>query len=127
MAARLWWMLRWLGHEAVAVLDGGWKAWLDAQLPVDREVITGDRELPGAAAEPLVLGSSLVEIVSADRIMQNLNAQPAEFVVLDARAAARYRGEVEPMDPVAGHIPGALNHRHTTNLDERGRFKSPDA
>lgn len=127
MAARLWWMVRWLGHEAVAVLDGGWNAWCEAGLPVEDQPFTGKRVLPGAVAEPLALGASLVDTVSADQIVHNLHVSQPGFVVLDARARARYRGEIEPLDPVAGHIPGALNHPSTENLDAHGRFKSPDA
>lgn len=124
MAARLWWMLRWLGHEAVAVLDGGWQAWQAADLPIDHQPVTGTRRLPGAAENPLPLAESQVGMVTADQVLANISAP--EFVVLDARAAARYRGEVEPLDPVAGHIPGALNYPHLDNLDDDGRFKSTD-
>lgn len=124
MAARLWWMLRWLGHEAVAVLDGGWQAWAAAGLAVDDQPVAGARRWPGASANPLPLAESRVGMVTADQVLANIAAP--EFVVLDARAAARYRGEVEPMDPVAGHIPGALNHPHLDNLEADGRFKSPD-
>lgn len=97
-AAHLWWTLRWLGHERVAVLDGGWQAWTAAGLPVSTE--PGVAARPGQPVEP---GASLAATVDAATVLANI-AQPA-FTVIDARAASRYRGEVEPMDPVAGHIP----------------------
>ena len=121
MAARLWWMLRWLGHARVAVLDGGWQAWLAAGLEVDDTPLGEERALPGAVSPPLALGTPLVGMVSTADVLANLDA--ARFVVVDARASARYRGETEPLDPVAGHIPGALNRPHTGNLDADGRFK----
>ncbi|MBO9355325.1 sulfurtransferase [Bordetella petrii] len=118
-AAHLWWMLRWLGHERVAVLDGGWQAWTAAGLPVDTAPAGADE-----AAEAAPGGPALVETVDAQAVLANLS-QPA-FTVLDARAANRYRGEVEPMDPVAGHIPGALNRPNGENLQADGRFKQPE-
>ena len=125
MAARLWWMMRWLGHARVAVLDGGWQAWRSAGLPVEDVALTQVREFPGESSRPLPLGDSLVGAVDADALVTNVAT--AEWLVLDARAKARYLGEIEPMDPVAGHIPGALNRPHTTNLDAGGRFKTADA
>ena len=117
-AAHLWWTLRWLGHERVAVLDGGWQAWTAAGLPVSTE--------PGVAARRVSPSSraSLAATVDAATVLANI-AQPA-FTVIDARAANRYRGEVEPMDPVAGHIPGALNRPNGENLRTDGRFKAPE-
>lgn len=117
-AAHLWWMLRWLGHEGVAVLDGGWQAWVAAGLPISTEPAA-----PGKPAVTVPLPAPLVETVDAQAVLANLS-QPA-FTVLDARAANRYRGEVEPMDPVAGHIPGALNRPNAENLQADGRFKPP--
>ena len=116
-AAHLWWMLRWLGHERVAVLDGGWQAWTAAGLPV------GTDAPPAVPAGQAAAGVPLVETVDAEAVLANLS-RPA-FTVLDARAANRYRGEVEPMDPVAGHIPGALNRPNGENLRPDGQFKSP--
>ncbi len=124
MAARLWWMMRWLGHSRVAVLDGGWQAWRAARLPVENVAIGDIRELPGLASRPLPLGESQVGAVNADEIVAHLDAD--DMLVVDARAQARYLGEIEPQDPVAGHIPGARNRPHTTNLDGAGRFKSAD-
>lgn len=120
-ASHLWWMLRWLGHPHVAILDGGWQAWREA----GGEVETGRRQ-PSVSEAQAVQSLNLprqaaMPTVQADQVLANI-AQPV-FTVIDARAPERYRGEVEPMDPVAGHIPGALNRSHTNNLDARGRFK----
>lgn len=118
-AAHLWWMLRWMGHDRVVVLDGGWQAWQEAGQPE----ATG----PQAAVAPqqgVTPAPSLAPTVDADAVLTNIDA-PA-FTVIDARAANRYRGEVEPMDPVAGHIPGALNRPNGENLAADGRFKPAD-
>lgn len=117
-AAHLWWLLRWIGHDQVAVLDGGWQAWTAAGLPVESG--------PSAAVKVDVAGTpraSLVESVDADAVLANLRSP--SFTVVDARAAPRYRGEVEPIDPEAGRIPDALNRPYTDNLEADGRFKSP--
>ncbi|MEE9938704.1 MAG: sulfurtransferase [Achromobacter xylosoxidans] len=115
-AAHLWWMLRWLGHDRVAVLDGGWQAWQAAGLPTSTEAAA-----PVQAGAPVTPAASLVGSVDAQAVLDNI-ARPG-FTVIDARAANRYRGEVEPMDPVAGHIPGALNRPNGQNLQADGRFK----
>ncbi len=115
---RLWWMLKWLGHEAVAVLDGGLQAWKDAGGDTDSGLFT-----PPSPAQ-FQLQAPLRQLVLTDTVVAHLG-QPAQTVV-DARAGARYRGEVEPLDPVAGHIPGALNRPFTENFTEDGRFKSPE-
>ncbi|WP_295518875.1 sulfurtransferase [Limnohabitans sp. Rim8] len=114
---RLWWMLKWLGHEAVAVLDGGLQAWKDAGGSTD----SGPFTRPEPAQ--FELKAPLRQLVLTKMVAAHLG-QPAQTVV-DARAGARYRGEVEPLDPVAGHIPGALNRPFTDNFTEDGRFKSP--
>ncbi|OWT70178.1 MULTISPECIES: sulfurtransferase [unclassified Achromobacter] len=126
-AAHLWWMLRWLGHDRVAVLDGGWQAWSAAGLAVESgagpqraDIGQGTGKEAGGNLTPR---QALTEPVDAATVLANI-AQPS-FTVLDARAAARYRGEMEPIDPVAGHIPGALNRPNTDNLAADGRFKSP--
>jgi thiosulfate/3-mercaptopyruvate sulfurtransferase len=113
-AARLWWLLRWVGHPAAAVLDGGLVAWQAAGLSM---VTQAERRTPGAISEQ----SSLVSTVSADEVLANLDT-PARTVV-DARAADRYRGENETIDPVGGHIPGARNRFFKDNLTADGRFK----
>ena len=115
---RLWWMLKWLGHEAVAVLDGGLQAWKDAGGGLDSGPVA-----PTAPAR-FALKTPLRQLVLTDAVSAALG-QPTQTVV-DARAGARYRGEVEPLDPVAGHIPGALNRPFTENFTEDGRFKSPE-
>lgn len=116
-AARLWWMLRWIGHTRAAVLDGGWQAWCAAGLPV-----TTESPVPTATTYPLRHQPHLA--VDSGFVAAHL-ADPGVTIV-DARAADRFRGENETLDPVAGHIPGAVNRFFKTNLDESGRFKSPD-
>jgi thiosulfate/3-mercaptopyruvate sulfurtransferase len=115
-AARLWWMLRWLGHDAVAVLDGGWDAWRKAGLPTAGAV-------PNARPARFVRGASLVLAVTASEIANGLAT--GQRRLLDARNPDRFRGENETLDPVAGHIPGAVNRFFKLNLDADGRFKPP--
>ncbi|HEY2188377.1 MAG TPA: sulfurtransferase [Caldimonas sp.] len=112
-AARLWWMLRWLGHDAVAVLDGGLQAWRDA----GGELTGADALAPGGPRYPE--RPSLAPTVDAAGVA----ARPPLRMLLDARSAERFRGEAEPIDPVAGHIPGAFQRFHKSNLDADGRFK----
>ena len=115
-AGRLWWMLKWMGHDAVAVLDGGLQAW-QAQ---GGAVAQGSE--PAHFQSHFRLGEPLRRLASAEGVLAQLQ-QPAQTVV-DARAAPRYRGEVEPLDPVAGHIPGALNRPYMDNFTAEGHFKS---
>jgi len=115
---RLWWMLKWLGHDAVAVLDGGLQAWKTA----GGAVATGPAS--PAAAAVFEVRPALRELVFTDQVVADLG-RPAQTVV-DARGAPRYRGEVEPLDPIAGHIPGALNRPFTDNFTPEGLFKSAD-
>lgn len=119
-AAHLWWMLRWLGHERVAVLDGGLQAWSAAGGPLAQGPEAG--LLRDGAAYPA--RASLVATVDAAELLSRLPhlAQAGGPVLVDARAPERYRGEVEPLDRVAGHIPGARNRFFKLNLDERGAF-----
>lgn len=112
-AARAWWLLRWLGHEAVAVLDGGAAAWASAGGTLTREPATPQPQPP---YPPRPLGMPTVD---AAELLARLGSRP----VLDARAAERYRGEVEPLDPVAGHIPGAMNRFFKDNLQPDGRLQ----
>ncbi len=113
---RLWWMLKWVGHEAVAVLDGGWQAWLEA----------GGASAAGLEATPtaqnFVLRPPRATLADTAAVVARLGQ--VEQTVLDARAPARYRGETEPLDPVAGHIPGALNRPFASNFDACGKFKT---
>lgn len=115
-AARLWWMLRWVGHEAAAVLDGGLQAWQALGLPLSTAVETR----PRGNVEP---HAPLVRTVDVKDVLANLQT-PARTVV-DARAPDRFRGENETIDPVGGHIPGAKNRFFKDNLDAAGRFKPP--
>ncbi|NIC41784.1 sulfurtransferase [Aquabacterium sp. A08] len=114
--ARLWWMLKWCGHEAVAVLDGGLPAWQAAGGAVETGTPT---HLP--AEGTFALRPSAAPMRGAAEVLQQLG-HPTQ-TVLDARAAPRFRGEVEPLDPVAGHLPGALNRPFTDNFLPDGRFK----
>ena len=117
-AARLWWLCRWVGHEAVAVLDGGLDAWLRQGMPLSTEVpALSPVEHDGAADDGLVVDASFVEA----------NLHKREARLLDARAANRYAGRDETLDPVGGHIPGALNRPYADNLSAGGYFKSVDA
>jgi thiosulfate/3-mercaptopyruvate sulfurtransferase len=122
-AAHLWWMLRWLGHEAVSVLDGGWAAWV----AIGAEVESGTRmpRLSEAQAiqSQVLSGKPSMPVVDARGVLANLDDH--RLTVLDARAPERFSGSVEPMDPVAGHIPGALNRPFRLNVEPDGRFKSP--
>lgn len=113
-AARLWWLLRWIGHPAVAVLDGGLVAWQSAGLPM---VTQAGRRTPGTISER----AALVSTVSVDEVLANLSSH--DRTVVDARAADRFRGENETIDPVGGHIPGAKNRFFKDNLTTDGRFK----
>lgn len=114
---RLWWMLKWAGHDAAAVLDGGLQAWQAAGGEVT------DRAEAAHFQSNFELGEPLRRLVSGDEVAAALPG--GRQTLVDARAPARYRGEVEPLDPVAGHIPGALNRPFARNLDAQGRFKSP--
>ena len=112
---RLWWMLRWAGHDAVAVLDGGLQAWQTA----GQAVRSGEEA--AHFQSNFELGQPLETLKTVDQVESDLG-QPTQTLI-DARAPARYRGEVEPMDPVAGHIPGALNRPFASNIAADGRFK----
>jgi len=114
-AGRLWWMLKWCGHDAVAVLDGGLQAWT----AVGKAVTHGPADSP--APRLFELRPSAAALTDTATVHSRLG-QPGQ-TVLDARAAARYRGEVEPLDPIAGHIPGALNRPFSANLGADGLFK----
>ncbi|MDO9403884.1 MAG: sulfurtransferase [Polaromonas sp.] len=114
---RLWWMLKWAGHENVAVLDGGLQAWQAAG-----GAVRGGEEASHFQSN-FELGTELVKLVSVDTVAAQLG-QPGQTLI-DARGAPRFRGEVEPIDPVAGHIPGALNRPFPQNMGADGKFKSP--
>lgn len=114
---RLWWMLKWAGHRHVAVLDGGLQAWTASGGG------TKAGEEPAHFQSNFELGTELVSLVSADTVQARLD-QPSQTLI-DARATARYKGDIEPLDPVAGHIPGALNRPFSQNLQADGKFKPP--
>ncbi|MES2537194.1 MAG: sulfurtransferase [Pseudomonadota bacterium] len=115
-AARLWWMLRWIGHEAVAVLDGGLPAWRAEGGPLVSE--------PAARARGNIIERApVVSTVSAGELLADLSQPQPARIVIDARANDRFRGENETLDPVGGHIPGAKNRFFKDNLQSDGRFK----
>jgi thiosulfate/3-mercaptopyruvate sulfurtransferase len=116
-ASRLWWLLRWLGHDAAAVLDGGFAKWIAEKRPT----ATGDetrapRDFSGSPRPDMTMDADAVGAA----------ATAPDWRVVDARAPERYRGDIEPIDKVAGHIPGAVNHFYMQNLDDRGIFRSPE-
>jgi thiosulfate/3-mercaptopyruvate sulfurtransferase len=115
-AVRLWWMLRWLGHERAALLDGGWPLWLREKRPVTKEV-------PAPRAGSFVPRPQLGATVDVHYVARF--AKDPSVKLVDARAAARYGGVQETIDPVAGHVPGAINRFWQRNLDSSGRFKDP--
>lgn len=115
MAARLWWMLRWIGHDKVAVLDGGFATWTQEGRPVAKDIpVFTPFNYPIKVRKDLAADVKVVE--------QNLG----KALLVDARAPARYRGEQEPIDPVAGRIPGAKNRFNADNVTPQGTFKAPD-
>ena len=116
-AARLWWILRYLGHDAVAVLDGGIAAWLAEGRPSSTDPVT-------RAASRFVARPRPEMLCDAAGVAQ---AMACGEVVVDVRGAERFTGSVEPIDVVAGHIPGAVNLPYTQNLDANGRFRSGPA
>jgi len=116
-SARLWWLLRWVGHQRVAVLDGGWEAWVKAGLPLAQE--------PPDIRETTFVGEPRNTWVDVKFVQSHLD--DPSVVLLDARAPERFKGLIEPIDPVAGHIPGARNRLFKENLGPDGRFKAPEA
>ena len=117
MAARLWWMLNWLGHSSVALLDGGWAAWHRFGLPSR----SGEESRPQKRFEPREVPGAYV---LAEQV-QRYRKDPG-YVILDARSAPRFRGEMEPIDPVAGHIPGSVSAPCDQNVSADGTFLPPD-
>ena len=117
-ASRLWWLLRFMGHDAVAVLDGGFRTWIAEGRPTQQGSDASEARAFDGSARP----GMAVDVAD----VASISALP-EWRLVDARAPERYRGETEPLDKTAGHIPGAVNHFFQWNLDERGLFKSPEA
>ncbi|MEZ0066834.1 thiosulfate/3-mercaptopyruvate sulfurtransferase [Streptacidiphilus sp. MAP12-20] len=118
-AARAWWLLRWAGHQRVRVLDGGLKAWADAGLPLSLAE-PADESVGSGGSGDFVVTLGALPTVDAD------GAGGWSGVLLDARAGERYRGETEPVDPRAGHIPGAISAPTSENVDADGRFLPAD-
>jgi len=116
-ASRLWWLLRWMGHERVAVLDGGFQKWIAEERPVSSG--------KNARATKRFTGSPRPEMtVEAGQVAALIGRRDA--MLMDARAPERYRGDIEPIDRLPGHIPGAVNYFFQQNVDEHGVFRSPD-
>ena len=109
IAARAWWLCRWIGHQNVALLNGGFRAWTERGLPVNSDV-------PNTSKGNIELRESTVTLVTAEQVLDKTR------VLVDARDPERYRGEHEPLDPVAGHIPGAINHPFSGNIGAGGKF-----
>jgi thiosulfate/3-mercaptopyruvate sulfurtransferase len=116
-ASRLWWLLRYLGHEAVAVLDGGMAKWLREARPTR----TGEEQRPPARFSGSPRESMRVTLGEVEQLRLD-----SHQLLVDVRAPERYRGQVEPIDPVAGHIPGAVNHFNKNNLSADGTFLAPE-
>lgn len=112
---RLWWMLRWCGHADVRVLDGGLQAWVAAGGAL------GQGDEPAPTATTYTLSDPGVQLVTTEQVAHHLG-RPGQTLI-DARAEPRFKGEVEPLDPIAGHIPGALNRPFAQNIGPDGRFK----
>jgi thiosulfate/3-mercaptopyruvate sulfurtransferase len=117
IASRLWWLLRWVGHFPVAVLDGGWLKWQESARPVSNLIpIVEPGDFVPDLRQDLLVDASIVEKIRQDK----------EWCLIDARAHERYLGLVEPIDPVAGHIEGAINHPFSENIGVEGFWKSPE-
>ena len=116
IASRLWWLSRWLGHEACAVLDGGFHAWKQAGLPLDTGAAT--KTISDSSSGQFKRTASLTSVIEKHQVLD------PSVCLLDAREAERYRGEHEPIDAVAGHIPGALNAPFMENVKADGTFLS---
>lgn len=134
-AARLWWLLRWLGHAKVSVLEGGLAAWVAEGLPLDKTPLPdaptdsqGDAPLPARAGgrarrfDPRPDAQMVVETPELEALVRGGQLARGDAVLVDARSADRFAGRNETIDPVAGHIPGARNHPFTDNVDAAGRF-----
>ncbi len=113
-AARLWWLLRWLGHEQAQVLDGGMAAWQGERV----------KDLPKPVAAEFIAELRPELMLGVKEVLENI--QVPVFIVVDARSPSRFMGEGETLDPVAGHIPGAINRFFQNNLQQDGRFKSAE-
>ena len=121
-AARLWWLLRWLGHPAVAVLNGGFAAWQQQSLPVSTQTDARQARqfVPHAADSEVISTAALAEWVRAGELARGART------LVDARGADRFAGQNETLDSIAGHVPGAHNHPFARNLDAQGHFLPPE-
>jgi thiosulfate/3-mercaptopyruvate sulfurtransferase len=117
-ASRLWWLLRWVGHAGVAVLNGGFAAWQQAGLPISQQA--GVRQLRRFSVRPAL--THLVSTAELEKLRAAGQLSRGERTLVDARSADRFAGQNETIDPVAGHVPGARNHPFPHNLDAQGRF-----
>jgi thiosulfate/3-mercaptopyruvate sulfurtransferase len=116
-ASRLWWLLRYFGHEKVAILNGGWSAWKGQNYPITDEIPLSQKGM----FKPQLQNNWVYD---RNEVIERKDLP--EVVLIDSREGDRYRGENEPIDPIAGHISGALNLPWKTALDEKGYFKSPE-
>ena len=117
IAGRMWWLMRWVGHSCVALLNGGWDRWTEEGRPVTNE--------PSSRPETRYAANVQNDLwVTTETVVRELGARRIQLI--DARAPNRFAGREEPLDPVAGHIPGARNIPFQENLNEDGRFKSPE-
>lgn len=116
-ASRLWWMLRWFGHQSVAVLDGGWPAWVSGGYPISEDTPTPEPgDFDGRPDDSMwVSTQDVAEVVQGKTVTEQ---------IVDARVEPRFKGEVEPIDPIAGHVPGACSLPCGGNVDDHGRFLS---
>ena len=125
-AARLWWLLRWLGHTRVAVLDGGFAAWQEERLALDTTPLDSrtqaQRERPPRRFDPRPDTEMVLSTTELENLVASRQFAAADVVLIDARSADRFAGRNETIDPVAGHIPGARNHPFSDNVDTAGRF-----
>jgi len=113
-AGRLWWMLKWLGHEAVAVLDGGLNSWVKG----GNKLVTTPTVFEKAHFEPRVQENMIATVEDVEEAQFKMNT-----ILLDARSKERYQGINDPVDPIAGHVPGAISHPLGTNLDKTAKFR----
>ncbi len=118
IACRMWWMLRWLGHPGVALLDGGYPKWAREKRPLDAAMPSPRKAACACLPEPS-------QIVTADDVLRA--SRTGDALILDARPDRRFTGEYEPVDPVPGHVPGAINVQFEDNLDMDGTFLPPEA
>jgi len=118
-AARLWWMLRWVGHDAAAVLDGGWQGWVASQYPVSREQAEVSRKLEEKSFKARVRSEMVVRATE----VSNARDHHSPYHVFDSRTPERYRGETEPIDPIAGRVPWAVNAPYSDTQTPEGFFR----